>query len=80
MFSLQTQPQHITVQEHILFKIAVASLTFNSRASPPPTLKPNGPIMQFVSSPLNIMWLRVAMLSLWDIWYDTHKKLREDLV
>ena len=26
------------------------------------------------------MWLRVTMIYLWDIWYDTHKKWREELV
>ena len=80
MFLLQIQLQQIIVQEHIPVKIALASLTFNSRASPPPTFKPNGPIVQFVITPIKFMWLRATIISLWDIWYDTHKKWREELL
>ena len=68
------------MQEHLLVKIALAYLTFTLRATPPHTFKPYGMIVQLSSIPINFMGIRSTMLSLWDIWYGTHKKWREELV
>ena len=75
MFLLPTQLQHIPVQEHLLFKISLVYLTITSWQK-----KPNGPIMQFVSFPINSMWIRATIIYLWDIWYDTHNKWIEELI
>ena len=80
MFVPQTQLNQITVQEHIPIKITLMSLTFTSHTFPTPTFKPNGLMVKFVGIPIIFMWLRATKILLWDIWYGTHNKWREELI
>ena len=68
------------MQEHLLVKTTLMCLTFDLRVSPPLTFKPNGMIVKLMSSLINFMWIRATMLSVWDIWYYTHKILIKELV